>query len=367
MVVFAPRVATVSLFAWVLLAHAGPVSVGQLPFKGKYYDVQGHRGTRGEAIESTLPAFAWGLIDGVTTLELDNGITKDGVVIAWHDEELTSDKCQDTQPVFKGDPAFPYLGKHIANLTLAQLKTVDCGSKRLSGFPLQLTYPGTRISTLDEVFSFVRCVDTDRKVNFNIESKINPVQTNSTRGVEDFVQAQHQVFRKSGYPLSHITYQSFDWRTLIRMKEVDPGMTTAALIDSNTASQSEAWLAGLRWDGFPGDSAGVQIANAAKFIRADILSPAAVAGTSQGQDPAEAGYVAFATKEMIERAHEVGMLVKPWTVNRLNIADQLLGWKADGIITDYPTEIRRLVEQKGATVAPPFAKDRVLACLAKHQ
>lgn len=42
-------------------------------------DIQGHRGGRGEMIENTLPAFAWGLIDSVTTLEMDKGITKDGV------------------------------------------------------------------------------------------------------------------------------------------------------------------------------------------------------------------------------------------------------------------------------------------------
>jgi hypothetical protein len=56
-----------------------------------------------------------GLIDGVTTLELDNGITKvlllvifsmaktqsrqDGVVIVWHDEEITPEKCIDTAPI----------------------------------------------------------------------------------------------------------------------------------------------------------------------------------------------------------------------------------------------------------------------------
>ena len=58
-----------------------------------YHDQKGHRGGRGEVVESTLPAFAWwaigmsipfffanegkrGLILGATTLELDNGITK---------------------------------------------------------------------------------------------------------------------------------------------------------------------------------------------------------------------------------------------------------------------------------------------------
>lgn len=62
------------------------------------YDIQGHRGSRGATVESTLPAFAWyvflflfgwsgwsdwdwgcrGLIYGAKTLEMDNGVTKDG-------------------------------------------------------------------------------------------------------------------------------------------------------------------------------------------------------------------------------------------------------------------------------------------------
>lgn len=39
-----------------------------------------------------------GLIDGATTLELDNGITQDGEVVVWHDEEIMSLQCQDTSP-----------------------------------------------------------------------------------------------------------------------------------------------------------------------------------------------------------------------------------------------------------------------------
>src|SRR5450759_4885112 len=44
------------------------------------FDLQGHRGARGLAPENTLPAFAAALSLGVTTLELDTAITKDGVV-----------------------------------------------------------------------------------------------------------------------------------------------------------------------------------------------------------------------------------------------------------------------------------------------
>ena len=43
-------------------------------------DLQGHRGARGLAPENTLPAFARALGIGVTTLELDCAVTKDGIV-----------------------------------------------------------------------------------------------------------------------------------------------------------------------------------------------------------------------------------------------------------------------------------------------
>ena len=55
------------------------------------FDLQGHRGARGLAPENTLPAFAAALSLGVTTLELDVGVTRDGVVVVSHERELHSD------------------------------------------------------------------------------------------------------------------------------------------------------------------------------------------------------------------------------------------------------------------------------------
>jgi glycerophosphoryl diester phosphodiesterase len=91
---------------------------------------------------STLPAFAIGLKDGVTSLEFDCGLTKDGAVIVWHDEIIDATKCRDTQPAFEGDEIYPYVGKNVANLTLAQIKTLDCGSLRIDGFPFSGTSSG---------------------------------------------------------------------------------------------------------------------------------------------------------------------------------------------------------------------------------
>jgi hypothetical protein len=143
------------------------------------------------------------------------------------------------------------------------------------------------------------------------------------------------------------------------------------------------WQAGLNIHTFPGATLGEQVANAAGSIGATILSPAATADNSPVPDPTESGYVAFTTKAMIDQAHKIGLRVIPWTVSRLlvrgiralisiaqvddlNIAEQLLDWKADGLITDFTTNLRLLVESTGLNVRPPFDVDRVNTCLAKH-
>lgn len=42
--------------------------------------------------------------------------------------------------------------QYIANLTLAQIKTLDCGSLRQTMYPFQLLYPGIKLATLPEFF-----------------------------------------------------------------------------------------------------------------------------------------------------------------------------------------------------------------------
>lgn len=79
------------------------------------------------------------------------------------------------------------------------------------------------------------------------------------------------------------------------------------------------WLAGLRLDDFEGTSPGIQIASAADAINADILSPAFASLLSTAPDSsAIPEYVPFTTKEMVDRAHHLGQLVKPWTVQYSN-------------------------------------------------
>jgi glycerophosphoryl diester phosphodiesterase len=49
------------------------------------FDLQSHRGARGETTEESLRAFAKSLKLGVSTLELDIVITKHGQPLVWHE------------------------------------------------------------------------------------------------------------------------------------------------------------------------------------------------------------------------------------------------------------------------------------------
>jgi glycerophosphoryl diester phosphodiesterase len=122
---------------------SGVASAGADPARldGRTFDLQAHRGGLGLRPESTLASFANGLAVGVTTLEMDVQITKDGWAVVTHDRRVDGTKCLDTVPAFPGDPQFPYVGKFVNTLTLAEVKTLDCGTKTLPQFPEQVLAP----------------------------------------------------------------------------------------------------------------------------------------------------------------------------------------------------------------------------------
>ena len=62
-------------------------------------------------------------------------ITEDGQAVVTHDRRVDGAKCLDTAPVTPGDPEFPYVGKYVNTLTLAQVRTLDCGSQTLADLP----------------------------------------------------------------------------------------------------------------------------------------------------------------------------------------------------------------------------------------
>ena len=164
-----------------VVAHAAPApgAGAAVPPQKTHFDLQAHRGGIGMTTEESLQGFAKALRLGVSTLELDTQITRDEKVVVNHDRQISAQKCRDTAPVTAGDPVYPYVGKYIKDLTLAQIKTMDCGYQQLPGFPEQEQVKGFRMVELKDVLGLVRRYRA-HQVKLNIETKVEagaPEQT----------------------------------------------------------------------------------------------------------------------------------------------------------------------------------------------
>ena len=148
-------------------------------------EVHGHRGARAVLPENTLAGFRYALDVGVDVLELDLAVTKDKVVIISHDPTFNEVIC-----TYEGE-VLPFV-----KMTLGQVKSMDCGSKKNPRFPRQEPVPGAKIPTLDELFTMVK--KRRSKVLFNIEMKIVPGKPELTPAPHEFAQLLYDVLKRHG-------------------------------------------------------------------------------------------------------------------------------------------------------------------------
>ncbi|PIB09188.1 glycerophosphodiester phosphodiesterase [Streptomyces sp. HG99] len=329
-------------------ADAGPAPVRPELSQGhtfgpRGFDLQAHRGGLGLVVESTPASFSNALRTGVSTLELDIQITEDHQAVVTHDRKISGAKCQDTGPVTANDPEYPYVGKYIVNLTLAQVRTLDCGTQTLPQYPGQRPSPGARMPLLTEVFDLVKQYKAD-KVWMNIETKVEAGAPQETAPREEFVQIVSRQVRESGLA-SQVSIQSFDWGALMRMREVAPELPIVALTNGQQFLQvgqpgASPWLGGIDIDDFGGD-----LVAATKSFDADAISP--VHGYPQNGQVTDPGYVPYTTRKLVDDAHRAGLKVIPWTVDDQPTMNKLIDDGVDGIITDYPDRLREVMEQRG--------------------
>jgi glycerophosphoryl diester phosphodiesterase len=310
------------------------------------FDLQAHRGGLGLVVESTLASFANALELGVSTLELDVQITRDGEAVVTHDRRISSAKCRDTGPAFPGDPQYPYVGRYIVDLTLSQVRTLDCGSQTLPQFPEQQASPGARMPLLSEVFDLVHRYRA-YGVTLNIETKVEAAAPHETAPREQFVRVVAHEVRRAGM-LRQVTIQSFDWGALMRMREVEPRLPVIALTNGQPFLQvgepgASPWLGGIDIDDFDGS-----LVAAARSFGADAISP--VHGDPQGGQVGDPDYAPYVTEELVDEAHAAGMRVIPWTVDDTATMNKLIDDGVDGIITDYPDRLRTVMAERGFTL-----------------
>lgn len=300
------------------------------------FDLQGHRGARGLAPENTLPAFATALSLGVSTLEFDVNLTKDGHLLVGHDPVLLPHLARlDGQWVKTPGPA-------IWQAPLAELQRYDVGrldpsTRYGQTYPEQKAIDGTRMPLLDQVFALV-AKSGNSAVRFNIETKLNPAKPDESAPPEQFATALVLAIRNAGLA-NRASIQSFDWRTLKEAARLAPEIPRAHLTieggnsDNVQRGQPGAspWLGGLDADDHPSTPALVKAAGG------QIWSP----------------FWRNVTPELVAEAHKLGLQVIPWTVNDPAEMDRLIAMQVDGLISDYPDRLRSAVQARGLPLPAP--------------
>ncbi|MEM7115998.1 MAG: glycerophosphodiester phosphodiesterase [Chloroflexota bacterium] len=248
-----------------------------------------HRGERGHYPENTMLAFDNAVALGVDALEIDVHATADGEIVVIHDPTVNR--------TTNGHGC-------VRDMTLAELQLLDAGfhwtNDRGRTFPFR--GQGLTIPTLAEVF------ETYPDLWINID-----IKQHDLRIIFPFVRLayEHNMIDK-------VMVGSFDDKTIYFLRESCPEMATAA---SMTEVRRLFLLSKLRLDRlYWGDAEALQI-------------------------PEKYGNMRLITRHFVQAAHRNDMAVHVWTVNKTADMERLLDLGVDGIISDYPKRLLRLLNR----------------------
>ncbi|MCB1998500.1 MAG: glycerophosphodiester phosphodiesterase [Burkholderiaceae bacterium] len=316
-----------------LLAACVTACLTALPLWATAFDLQGHRGARGLMPENTLPGFATALGIGVTTLELDTAITRDGVVVVSHDPALNPMITRGADGVFLRDR-----GPRIRDLTFDDLQRYDVGrlqpgTRYAAPYPDQQPVDGARIPKLADVFALVK-KSGNSTVRFAIETKVDPRTPDGTLPPEDFARRVIAEIRAAGMA-GRSTILSFDWRTLQVVQREAPEIATVYLTArqrwlDNVAGDPSPWTAGFRL---------AEHGSVPKLIHA--------AGGRLWSS-----YFGDLDAAQVQEAKALGISVLAWTVNAPADIVRMLDLGVDGLISDRPDLVRAEMARRGMALPP---------------
>ncbi len=246
-----------------------------------------HRGGGGDAPENTLPAFEAAVALGYRYLETDVHLTKDGVLLAFHDNVL--DRITD------------HVGR-IIDLTVAEVRQADAGfSFTPDG---GTTYPfrgtGVVIPTLEELLT--RWDD----VFLNIDAK-------SDETVAPLVELLRRL-----NAFGRICIGSFSDRRVARIRALACGRICSSMGQVSTGISFLASRSG-RLPRFHADC--LQVPPRWGILRID--------------------------RRFVDAAHRAGLPVHVWTIDDPAEMHYLLDLGVDGLMTDRPRVLKEVFEARG--------------------
>lgn len=252
-----------------------------------------HRGASDEVAENTLAAVRRAIAHDVDLVEVDVQRTRDGAVVLMHDTTLV--RTTNVREVYPDRAPW-----RVGDLTYDEIRRLDAGGWRSPAFA------GEHVPTLEEAVDVVR----HTRAGLLVELK----QPQLYPGIADDVAALLRAvgFRHRPAGEGRLVVQSFDVTTVRRFKELAPSVPTGVL-------------------GAP--------------PRADLPRLATWA------DQVNPGHLAV-DRSYVDAVHDLGMACLVWTVNRRTAMRRALRLGVDGVITNRPRDLARLLPDVGPEAAP---------------
>ncbi len=292
----------------------------------KKTQIYAHRCGAGLFPENSLPAVVNAIDLGADVLDVDVVMTKDDVVVAYHDLFLNSDYTQlNGQWVTEQTP--------IRSLTFDELAQYDIGQVNKASeygqqFPEQQVIPNTPIVSLEEIIHHANEYGT-QKQRFQIEMKSDPRHPEWSASPEDFAKAVLDVLTLEGM-IEYTEVHSFDWRNLLALQKLCPELTTSFISSMNEDKQlcdpeyKLDWFAGHNPADFDNSMPAM-----IQHLNGKIWCP-------DFQD---------VTVENVTEAHELELRVIPWTVDLKTDMANMIKIEVDGIITNRPDRLLEITRE----------------------
>lgn len=265
-------------------------------FDGPRPRVFAHRGASGTAPENTLPAFERAIEMGADILEMDVHATSDGHIVVIHD------------PVV--DRVTNGTGR-VSELTLEDIKKLDAGYRHSPDGGKTFPYrgKGVTIPTLREV------AEAFPNIPFNIEVK------------ESELPNERSVFRVLNQ-LNHL-------HLTLLAAENDAMMQRIRALDS----------------AIPTNFCGSEVLGFIQRMNLNDWNGYAPPGKAL-QIPETYGDIRLLTPVLLEAAQGFGIEVHIWTVNAVADMRRMLEMGVDGVMTDHPERLLKVVRELGLHAEP---------------
>jgi glycerophosphoryl diester phosphodiesterase len=246
-----------------------------------------HRGGRGLWPENTLFAFRRAVELGADVLEMDIRRSADGELVVLHDE--TVDRTTDGSGP-------------VATLALARLKALDAGYRWSPDGGR--TYPhrgrGLTVPSLREVFGAL----PQARMNLEIKARGPELSEPLCRLIRE-----HRMEHR-------IVVASFGQEAMDVFRAACPDVATSA-----TAEEARRFFR----------------------LTALFLDPLFAPRAEALQVPERLGSIEVLTPRFVRAARRLNLKIDVWTVNEPEDMKRLIGVPVDGIMTDYPDRLLRLL------------------------